>query len=383
MKTAISAPRHVGLLLCTLGTILGAYGCADQPISLREMWARSEVKQPGWRRESPEAVLPGTGLLTQARRVNEKGFVDTDERMTTFRLRSMATGEILSEFTQSGPWKYLGFDSTGRYLATPVSLWDVAKGEKIADLAKPEEHFSEDLAVSPDGRAVLSAGNHRDILLYRIESGDRPLTVQPSVIGQVPGYKVKKPAFSPDGTRAVVPDLATSSWLLWDTKDWKLISRVKFQETPAPEAIDAPWVGFVTPSLLVDWDTGRLICRIKQPGPGFIRKVALLPDRSGILAYCKGDRIDFYRDHSLCLFDLSGRLVAKRPLSSWLYPLALSQDGQYMVTRNLIPVSPAWFLPKMDRGATGPIRLWRINIIWPEDVAQRKPSAGHDRDQRQ
>jgi len=328
-------------------------------MTLQQIWfchaAESEQK---WGAEAPVLILPDMGVLTETCHRNG------NKELRIFRLRSLDSGAVISTFTQDGSVGHpIGSDSSSKYLATSTAVWNVLSGKRIAELTKPEDHVSESVAVSPEGRAVLSAGTSGEILIYKIGDPTSEQQVQPSVLGRVHAGSAHHVAFSPDGTRALAVDLHIQSWFVWDTSNLKLLSCIRMQETPTPAAIHAPWKGFFGQTALVDWDTGRTICEIKPPEPGRLTEARLLTDKKGILAYFQGDRTDFYRNHALCLYDMSGSRFTTRPLSSSLFPAAFSPDGEYMATLDLVPAPPPYpGLEALDKEAQGPIRCWRVQV---------------------
>ena len=358
MTPSVYTRRYVGVLLYLLGMALNAGGCGGNEIAIRKMWScpGSDSGQ-GRGGEDPVSVMSDVGVLTRTSQH------DGNKEVATFRVRSLASGAIISQFVVDGPSVHVGIDSNGRYVATCRGLWDAQTGKKMAEFANPAGHNGMCLAVGLGGGTVLSAGDNGDVLLYKVGNQPTSNPVQPLLLGHTAAWPAQYVSFSPDGKRALAAGLGTQSWLIWETEKWGPPTCVLWKNPPESGSLDASWKGFFGISTLVDWDTGSTICRIKRPGHGRVMETHLLPDKQGILAYWQSDRIDSYRDHALYLFRLSGVLVATKPLSASVWPVAFSPEGQYMITRDLVPATASYpGLEVLDKDALGSIRCWRVEV---------------------
>jgi WD40 repeat protein len=346
------------LFWCCLA--LSAAGCGNRAISVEQMWSVQGLvrdKQQGG--ELPIVILPGSGLLTE--------LYDDQKRIAVFRVRSLSTGGVMAQFAQDGPAPWAA-DPSGRYVALPgtekegiLGLWDVKTGKRAAVLLQHLKNGDSinSLAVSSGGKLVLVGTGSGDVLLYRIDPQASHGPIAPSVLGHT--GETTLVILSPDGDRALAAfgldyEKAGVSWTIWDTGTGNELARVHGKKGLSPSAAKAKWKGFYNYTLF-DWETGDAFCRLDQnaaPRYGYLRDMRLLPDDRGILAYFQAAGITFFKDHALCLYDLSGKLISTKAISSSMIPLSFGSDGRQMATVDLAPGLPAFLNFR--------IRLWRIII---------------------
>jgi WD40 repeat protein len=114
----------------------------------------------------------------------------------------------------------LAFTPDGRTLATAlgrgVRLWDVPSGRPLAHLTDHENVVSS-VAISPDGRLLLSASWDRTVHLYEF-NGRQRTPVRPLACFDWKLGKLYDVAFAPDGMKAAAAGDKKGFLVVWDVE---------------------------------------------------------------------------------------------------------------------------------------------------------------------
>jgi WD40 repeat protein len=218
-----------------------------------------------------------------------------------------------------------------------VRVYDVADGQETARFAG-HTNTVKTLAVSPNGRRVLSAGDDRTICLWDLHDGreHRRLT----------GHKgdVNGVAFIPDGRHAVSGG-RDQTIRLWDLDDGREVPRFGRQKgmvlsvVVAPDGRFALTSNFDTTLRLWDIATGRELRRF-QGHKQMVAAIAFAPDGRRVLSGSHDQTVrlwDVESGHELCCF--AGHTA---PVTS----IAVAPDGKLAVSASLDRTLRLWELPE-------------------------------------
>src|SRR5262249_42364851 len=144
-------------------------------------------------------------------------------RDQTVRVWDVATGKELRRWKTPGGWK-LALSPDGKTLVGfgtapggSIVLWNVATGNQVRELPfEGERDFAFDLAFSPDGKQLVSAG--RLLRVFDLVSGKQLQT-----FGS--GQRINSVGFSPNGKLLAVGRYGEPV-ALWDTTTYKQIRRL-------------------------------------------------------------------------------------------------------------------------------------------------------------
>jgi WD40 repeat protein len=152
----------------------------------------------------------------------------------TLRLWDLASGRPIREFGNAEEIRWISFAPDGRMIYTDadqgLDLWDVASGRRrtrTLPTDSPNPHTA--FALSPDGKAVATAGDGNATRLWDIATG------KAIVEYQADGFQDAL-AFSPDGK--YLASLATISNVthLWEAATGRMVRSLRHQESAVAAA---------------------------------------------------------------------------------------------------------------------------------------------------
>ncbi len=252
----------------------------------------------------------------------------------TAKLWDVATGRLIRTFSLSGSkLEKVGFSPDGtRVIASSdmsegVTIWDAESGRSIINI-KQDIAFTTFIAVSPDGRAVLTS-NVDDLHLWDTEKGTliRKVGIQDG--------SDHFGAFSAKGNQAIIASEFGETVKIWDVAKGRLLSSAK---RPAG-TVHAATFGPDGPRVVVageDGDrasvvnarTGRVL-RTIELGRRIITALTLSPDgrRVGVGFF---EEVDGKEAHGIHIYDArSGRRIrAFTSVKPHVFPIAFSPDGR-------------------------------------------------------
>ncbi len=220
-------------------------------------------------------------------------------------LWDVATGRKIRKFETYGAFKSISPD--GRFALSidhaTVKLWDVATGNEIRTFNTNHKYGIDSITISPDGKYILSAG-------YGIQGESDPANPPFALklwevatgkeIRTFTGHKsgVKSVALSPDG-RYVLSGDESGKLKLWDVSTGKEIRTVKHDEYDVTSVSFSPdgryaISGGLSSTKLWDVATGREIRKFTVNG--WVWSVAFPPDGKQVLT--GGD------DHTIRVWDV-------------------------------------------------------------------------------
>jgi WD40 repeat protein len=225
----------------------------------------------------------------------------------------------------------LALSPDGRYLVsssedTTVRIWQLSTGRSLRTLTGHSGRVY-CVAVSPDGRWVASGGNDRTIRLWNLQNGRLIRTLGGWFGGHTQG--VLAIAFHPDRKRLVSgsADQTVRLWAISSGKELRTLTG--YSQTVNAVAISPDGLTLVSSSLekslkIRQMGTGRLLRALRQE----YRMTDLLFNADGSRLFIAGS------DHQIRVWDVAMGMAIQTytghetPISA----LTLSADGQYLVS---------------------------------------------------
>lgn len=287
-------------------------------------------------------------------------------------LRSLADGRTLRTFRGHLTFvTSLALSPDGKALLTSsedgaVKLWDVESGRVVRELAKGRpgdssnfEAILNTVAFSPDGRLAAAGGNAGEVTVWDVSTGRvaRAFSAEPRASVQSVAFAGRGASlFAADGVGRVVR---------WDLKTGRKLQSF----------VDDPTLGITSMSVSADggrvltvsglkirlWDaaSGRELLAFSEMGKGYYTPqcVAFTPDGAGAVS---GD------DSRVFVWDLrTGRelMTLKEPPFSHVESVAVSHRGEFAAAGDIF----------------GNVRVWRYATgepLWPEKGRGAEAEAG-------
>jgi RNA polymerase sigma factor (sigma-70 family) len=268
----------------------------------------------------------------------------------TIRLWEVATGEQIRLLAkQEGEIKSLAFSLDGKVLASAggrgnrrLVLWDVATGREVRQLGRRHNEVNS-LVFAGDGTTLVS-GMGGSIRLWNWKTGQERLP-----FGGHHAY-VCDVALSPDG-RTVATAGGDKVIRLWSTASGQEVGRLEGHEGQVNAVAFSP-DGRALASGSYDktvrlWDVARAREKHRFTELQGIHALAFSPDGKVLAAG------DYYHGH-VCLWDLPACKLRRRwQQEGGVMALAFSPDGQTLAT--------ATALNKLKESLDARIHLWRVD----------------------
>ena len=261
-----------------------------------------------------------------------------------FLARDPASLPVKQTFKHAGSVSVVAISPNSRYLAAggllerSISVWDLATGKLVHRFSNDEGSVSA-LAWSPDSARLASGRHfirivrgHIAVDVWDIATGRRLLSMSDAFVSTRVSDRVRKLAFSPDGTRIAA---ALSGLALYDATTGALVRSAKDHPAHGVVVAFSPDGRYLAtsgrprqaPIELLDPRTGAPV-RSLMADLGLQRMVEFSPDSRVIASAALDERV-------VALWDVDqGRLLGEplRGHSGFLRALAFSGDGHWLAS---------------------------------------------------
>ncbi|MGQ0505578.1 MAG: WD40 repeat domain-containing protein [Myxococcaceae bacterium] len=342
--------------ICSLvGHLEGVFRVIPSPDGKRLLTASWDGSAKLWDADRCRAPLIfGTpGAITDAR-VSADGTRLLTASTGEFTLYDTATRKLLQKLDAEGNPRFGAVSPDGRWIAG-----DEGKNVRLWDLLHPgttrllEGHGArvEDVAFSPDGALLASAGSDASVRVWNVAQGKWVATLpHPAVVRSV--------SFGANGTR-LVSGSEDGAARLWDVRTSGLVRHfagtreqrvVSVQlSTDGSRLVASGWPAF---SKVWDVESGATLAILEHPAE--VSSARFLAGGELVLTGCL--------DGASRVFEVkSGRLLDTFPQSSPINTLDLDRRNRF-VTTGPKDAARVWSLPRMARSSEDVDRLVRCFI---------------------
>ena len=229
-----------------------------------------------------------------------------------------------------GSYRTLAFSRDGKKLAAgsssqPIELWDVATR---TPLHAAEGHWAgiNHLAYTPNGKILASCSHDGTVRFWDPRTGQE--------LRQLLGHEsgVERVAFTPDGKLLASSSTTDKTVRLWQVDTGQEVRRFTTERNDGYGLTFSPdgqtLVCSKSNGSIELWTTatGQLIGRLQRHGQGPVRSVAFTPDSKNL--------ISGGHDCVIRAWDVANQKQLRQIqiLGAWVWQLALSPDGRYLVS---------------------------------------------------
>lgn len=221
-----------------------------------------------------------------------------------------------------------------------VRVWNLRTGQELACL-KAERSWNWAVAVSPNGRYLLSGGDAMVVLLWDVESGKLVRRFEKAHAGPIAAL-----AFSPDGTLALSGGVDRSV-VLWKVETGEVVRQFRGHEAAVTSVAFSPRDRRILSSAedgtVRLWDslTGsqeRLLRVAPRNVEGVLRTVAAFTPQGQVVTGGADGNVQLWAP------DTGHRITSLQNSRSMVMTLAVSADGSRVLTGDEHGVIRAWDL---------------------------------------